>query len=272
MFPPDSEDPYECPPPGASFAQRLLHVALVAVLAAWGVVCAPCPRLIAQQPAPAGPSVDDALLEDLDNDLLEGVGDLKKKPPKPADEPSGSEPPADVPDQSLIDGEDVGMPSADDDPLGYISQQMRLVEQLIPERAKHAHAEAVQQRIVDDLSRLIRAGRAAAQPAAKVVRAEQRAAANRQAATGQQPKSPGQSSSGKDSNKPASDSSNRLGKADAARPDPELFRGLMKDAWGTCPSAEREQMLQISPERFLPQYELLIERYYRRLAEERSQP
>ena len=42
----------------------------------------------------------------------------------------------------------------------------------------------------------------------------------------------------------------------------------MKDAWGHLPQHAREQMLQNSPERFLPQYELLIEQYYKRLAEE----
>jgi len=34
------------------------------------------------------------------------------------------------------------------------------------------------------------------------------------------------------------------------------------------PARAREQMLQTSPERFVPQYELMIERYYQRLAEE----
>ena len=44
----------------------------------------------------------------------------------------------------------------------------------------------------------------------------------------------------------------------------------MKDSWGHLPAKTREQMLQNSPERFLPQYELMIEKYYKRLAEEQS--
>jgi hypothetical protein len=77
-------------------------------------------------------------------------------------------------------------------------------------------------------------------------------------------------SPGKDSNKPARDSTDRMGKAEEARPDPELVKGMMKDTWGHLPQRAREEMLQNSPERFLPQYELLIERYYKRLAEEQT--
>ena len=44
---------------------------------------------------------------------------------------------------------------------------------------------------------------------------------------------------------------------------------MMKDSWGHLPPRVREQMLQNTPEQFLPQYELMIEKYYQRLAEER---
>jgi len=49
-----------------------------------------------------------------------------------------------------------------------------------------------------------------------------------------------------------------------------LVKSLLKDSWGHLPAHAREQMLQNSPEQFLPQYELMIERYYRRLAEEQK--
>ena len=44
----------------------------------------------------------------------------------------------------------------------------------------------------------------------------------------------------------------------------------MKDVWGQLPAREREQMLQSPPEQFLPKYELLLEKYYKRLAEEQK--
>ena len=44
----------------------------------------------------------------------------------------------------------------------------------------------------------------------------------------------------------------------------------MKDVWGQLPAREREQMLQSPPEQFLPKYELLLEKYYKRLADEQQ--
>jgi hypothetical protein len=218
----------------------------------------------ASQTQHAAKSVDDALLDDLDNELLGGVGDLKKRPR--ANAPEGQ--PAGKTATAPPDGEDVGTPSAEHDPLGHISQQMRRAERLIPERSKRADTEQVQRKIVDDLARLIdqvEQQRAQQQSSKK---SKQQASGKRQRV--RQPKSSSANQAGKNSDKPAADSTDRLGQAEAARPDPELFKGLLKDSWGNLPERERELMMQMSRERFLPQYELLIERYYRRLAEERS--
>ncbi len=178
---------------------------------------------------------------------------------KPGGETPSGEPPV---------GEDGDWPNPDTDPLAYISREMQLVEELIADRQKRAGAEQVQDRIVEDLAKLIEQAEQQAQQQSSAQNKNQQQTAKRKSV--QQPKSPGAASAGRQSNKPAADSSNRLGRAEAARPDPELLRGLMKEAWGHLPQREREQMMQMSPERFLPQYELLIERYYRRLAEERS--
>jgi hypothetical protein len=212
---------------------------------------------------PARKSVDDSLLDDLDNELLEGLGDIKKSVPKKSPDAGTPEPNPLEP----TDGEDVGMPSAEEDPLGHISQEMRRAERLIPERDKHAQAEQVHRQIVDDLAKLI--------DQAEQQRARQRAAKSRRQQETARRQSPGQPKSsspeaGKTSNNPAADSTDRLGRAEDARPDPALFKGLLKDTWGNLPERDREQMLQSSRERFLPQYELLIERYYRRLAEEHT--
>jgi hypothetical protein len=52
------------------------------------------------------------------------------------------------------------------------------------------------------------------------------------------------------------------------RADAQQMQGLLKDLWGQLPEKAREQMLQTSPEQFLPKYELMIEQYFKRLAEE----
>ena len=44
----------------------------------------------------------------------------------------------------------------------------------------------------------------------------------------------------------------------------------MKQLWGELPQRDREQMLQLPVEEFLPEYELLIEDYFRRLSEEKG--
>jgi hypothetical protein len=70
--------------------------------------------------------------------------------------------------------------------------------------------------------------------------------------------------------KPAQDSTDRVGKAEAERPDPAAMDALLKNVWGELPERLRQQMLQSSVEQFLPKYELLIEDYFRTLAEEQA--
>lgn len=215
---------------------------------------------------PGSSNLDDALLDDLNNDLLEGAGDLKDRPRKKVVDPAGS---TDKPaEQPPIDGEDVGM-AGEDDPLAYIGQEMQELEGIITQSAKRIRTEQLQQRVIEDLSKLIEQAqqqRSAQQSASQKDKKQQ--SGKRQ--TVKQSKSKSAGSPGKDSNKPARDSTDRMGKAEDARADPELVKGMMKDTWGHLPQRAREEMLQNSPERFLPQYELLIERYYKRLAEEQN--
>lgn len=204
-------------------------------------------------------SLDDALLKGLDNELLEGAREMRK----PSQPKEGGKPKATDPDSEAIDDT---QPIEADDPLVHISQEMRQVEEYLQQAARRGHAEQLQRRIVDDLARLI--DQAEQQKSQNASSSKQQKSKSTQERKGQQQPKQAQGKSGKDSNKPAEDSSNRLGKAEAARPDPELFKRMLKDTWGHLPARDREQMLQTTPDKFLPQYELLIEKYYRRLAEE----
>jgi len=206
---------------------------------------------------PPRASVDDDLLKDLDNELLEGAGDLKGPAGKPK-----------APAEPAAAGEDIGQPS-EDDPLVHISQEMRSAETLITELQKREHAVQVQQRIIEDLAKLIeQAENQKAQQQSSGKGKKQQQSSKREQV--QQPKKQSAGKPGKDSNKPSQDSTDRMGTAENIRPNPEMMKGLMKDSWGHLPAKTREQMLQNSPERFLPQYELMIEKYYKRLAEEQS--
>jgi hypothetical protein len=42
---------------------------------------------------------------------------------------------------------------------------------------------------------------------------------------------------------------------------------MLKDIWGELPPRLRQQMMQSSIEKFIPKYELLIEEYFKALAE-----
>jgi hypothetical protein len=214
---------------------------------------------------PASAGLDDALLKDLDNDLLEGAGDLKNGPKaQPAKPRAAEEPPAEAKNEA---GEDIGEPEEHDDPLSRISQEMRASEDFMREQVKRAAAEKVQRRIVDDLAKLIdQVEKQSAQQSSSSEK-EKKSQKTGKRRMVQQPKSGQQRH---DSNNPAKDSTDRLGKAETATPDPRALKEMAKDSWGHLPAHAREQMSQNWPERFLPQYELMIERYYKRLAEEQN--
>ena len=109
----------------------------------------------------------------------------------------------------------------------------------------------MQQRIVEDLDQADRRRPSSRRPQQSSSSKSKKQQSKSQAANGAATEAEATGNSGKDSNKPAQDSTDRLGKAEAARPDPEALKGLMKDAWGHLPAHDREQMLQNSPRAIL---------------------
>ena len=82
-----------------------------------------------------------------------------------------------------------------------------------------------------------------------------------------QPSKPGQSG------QPASsganrDSTDRVGRADAQQVDMDDVTNRLKDLWGHLPVRLREEMINSLGEQFLPKYEVQIEKYFKRLAEQ----
>lgn len=210
------------------------------------------------------------LADSLEEELLKGLGDDLLKPQEPADKPGetlpgGEQEPA---------GEDLGM-GPEDDPLVRIGKRMRAVEQMIARREQFKQAPQRQQQIVKDLEQLIRQLRQQQQ------QNQQQASANntpmgsersKVQPPGQQDQQAGRDSgnSGNPSDRPARDSTERLGKDDAQQVDMAEMQSLLKDLWGHLPDRTREQMLQSSVEEFLPKYEVMIEKYFRRLAEDQQ--
>jgi hypothetical protein len=217
----------------------------------------------AEPPSADKPSLDEQLLKDLDNELLEGLDDLpkpmKRAKPGDADGTPGDEPA----------GEDIGQP-AKDDPLARVAHQMRQAERLIPATDQAKKTTETQQQIVGSLEELIKQLEKQCQKSgsASGSKPASQQTAQRDPINQPEPK-PGQSS--KPSDKPSRESDKRRGPDDVRKADLAAVQNMIKDVWGQLPGKAREQMLQSPPEKFLPKYELLIEKYYERLAEEQRE-
>jgi hypothetical protein len=236
--------------------RTIVHGALL--LAAFSVVSAS--GLAAAPPADEKPSLDEQLLKDLDNELLEGLDDLPKpKPAKPADDAGKT--PADE-----AAGEDIGQ-GPEDDPLARVARQMRQVERLIPAPKEVPQTTRTQKQIVSSLEELIKQMEKQCQKSGSASGSKPGRQQTAQREPIKQPK-PGEGN--KPSDKPTRESAKRRGPDEVRPADLAELQNLMKNVWGQLPAKARDQMLQSPPEKFLPKYELLIEKYYQRLAEEQQ--
>jgi len=202
-------------------------------------------------------STDAELFKDLDNELLEGVGEAPAGKQRTADAAS------DLPAEEA--GEDIG--AKEQDPLTRVGKQMRAAESLIEQRRPAEGTERLQQKIIDELAQIIAQ---VEEQQKKATSAETKSKASAQRKQVKQPAGAGGEPGENASNKPARDSSAQSRKDHVERPDMDRMQGLMKDLWGQLPAKAREQMLQSSPDQFLPKYEIQIEKYYKRLAEEQK--
>jgi hypothetical protein len=142
---------------------------------------------------------------------------------------------------------------SDDEALVAISGKMRQVEERFEDSRSDQATQRLGKEVVDDLDRLIR----------ELEKKARRSPVSRR--EGSRSGTPQPQSSEAD-NTGASDSSQRAGETDAA--DPETSReSLVKDVWGQLPDRIRQRMQQSPLEEFLPEFELMIEDYFKALAE-----
>ncbi len=70
-----------------------------------------------------------------------------------------------------------------------------------------------------------------------------------------------------DRDDPAEESSDRVGDGESDSDSIREFRsGLVRDVWGHLPERLREQMLNVGPDRYLPEYDSLVRDYFESLA------
>ncbi len=151
-------------------------------------------------------------------------------------------------------------------PLLAIARQMRDVQTRLARQAADGQTTALQEQIVAQLDMLLEEARK--QAAASAEGARQAPPADEQEAGAQ----PGDEAGGEGDPQraPAREATDEPGEAEAVeeRPGPRRTMEAMETLWNRLPQRQREQLLQLAPEQFLPKYELQIEQYFRRLAEE----
>ncbi|MEX0936735.1 MAG: hypothetical protein WDZ59_02665 [Pirellulales bacterium] len=170
-------------------------------------------------------------------------------PPVPQAQSAPHEP------RPITAGEDIGQPPQQV-ALQRVGAQMQAVQQRIGQRDMSPATRQVQDQIVGDLDSIID----------RLTQQIQAAASARQPAEQESTAGPGDS----DSRTAASDSRSDT-QSDPAPDKPvdmAAMQSVMQRLWGHLPPRAREQMMQNSVERFLPKYEVEIERYFQRLAEE----
>jgi len=223
---------------------------------------------------PKPDSLDEQLLKGFSKD---GPDDLKdalipagEKPTKPG----AAQPPQDQPttkkpsatDEELLkrltEGEDLG---ESENALVRIGNKMRKAEGLLGQAKPSAEAQALQQQIVTDLDQLIK----------QMQRQKSKCDSAKSASTsgGQRGNpSPQKNSHGNKgpNDTPARESTDQLRDKAAQAAELAERKKLLQNLWGDLPQHEREQLLNASGEQFLPKYQLLLEKYFRRLGEQQA--
>ncbi|MBS0210986.1 MAG: hypothetical protein JSS27_18740 [Planctomycetes bacterium] len=212
------------------------------------------PLTPAEKPQPKKPSGASAL----DDDLLRELGDDGKSKPKTDKKDEGAGPGGGAEDS--------------DDPLVKLNRQMRDAQQRLAQAETDEAVQKLQQDIVKQLEELIKQVQQQRQQQSSSSSMSQSKRSQQREQVAQPQKQQGQANQGgkRPSQQPARDSTEGLAKRETEKVDAKKLDDALKDIWGELPPRLRQQMLQGSTERFLPKYELLIEQYFKALAERKK--
>lgn len=213
--------------------------------------------------APLDEDLDNALFEDLDADLMREL-----------DEADAEREEVDDLSDDLLNELDSGDVESDDegDPLVQVGRQMREVAERLQQQAGGEATQTMQQKIVERLDRLMQQLRQQQQSSSSSSSSQSNSQQSRRREVRQpqnrQGDAQGQQQQRQDS--ASQQSTDRAGQRDAARPDPDEMKEMVKAIWGHLPESTRQQLLQSAPDEYLPKYQFLIEQYYRRLIDRRE--
>ena len=172
------------------------------------------------------------------------------------------------------------------DPLEEVIRRMRLAKERIEANKTDKETQEIQQLIVKDLEKLIELAKQKQQQPNQPPPPKSQDKKKSDEKKKQADKSKGkdkrqeQKKKGGSSNQPrpdqpqkskqdkARESSKREKKIADAKALLMLRRQLVKDVWGHLPEALRQEILNVSDEKFLPKYEDQVRRYFEALVEE----
>jgi hypothetical protein len=155
-----------------------------------------------------------------------------------------------------------------DEPLLEIGRQMREAQQRINQHDSGPVTQELQGQTVANLERLIQQARSAAKSSSPGANQPQPVA--QRTPDGSSPSKSGPSAAQKPGSSPTVAGSPRpSGDGKVHKPDLDAMRAAVRRHWGELPEHARQQMRQSPAEEFPPKYEVLIEEYFRRLAEEK---
>ena len=156
---------------------------------------------------------------------------------------------------------EVTTPGEEENLLQVIGGKMHESQALIAAANSGPLTQEKQKDIVADLDQLIAQARKAAK------RSSDKDSSKSTSRTPLGSASPNPDAEGKGpGEKPATKSGDRKTSASGKQDDAARALDGMKKVWGTLPPREREKVLELKAEDFVPKYRSLIEEYYRRLA------
>lgn len=174
--------------------------------------------------------------------------------------------------KQLLEGEgDGGAEDEQQHPLLRIGRRMRDVEARIAEVDAGRETQTIQTSIVEDLDALIDQLKQQASSCSNCNGAGCAQCQQLGSKRGQRPGKP--NNSGRPGNNPrANTAATQAGKTTPQQVAAQRRADLLKNVWGHLPLRMREKLEQMSEEVFLPQYEVLIERYFEALLERTDRP
>tara|TARA_R110002049_G_scaffold27733_8_gene95248 strand:- start:97 stop:816 length:720 start_codon:yes stop_codon:yes gene_type:complete len=155
-------------------------------------------------------------------------------------------------------------------PIEPIIKEMERAGKLIEKQDGGKEVQQVQKQVVEDLEKLIRLVEQAPKTSMRLQnqnnQQQQEQQQKRQDREGMQK----QNNENQLSQGPARQSTDRQNEGQVTPGNLNAKSNYAKDAWGHLPPAMRQQLLNIYTEKFLPQYEDQVRRYYEALAEKKK--